>query len=168
MAVAADFRRDSTNTLWIPHLFYFAQSARRCSFSDRGRKGMDSIKIEKRRTGKIEPGTLFRISDIHGRARLVSDFALFRAVYWQIYDEFLDSSDHQVVVEWVFQYDRRTTGYDPEPGSRGGDDSHFPKLRSKTGAEIPRRVACTRRSLGSRAFRHNALALVFCGPSGLC
>jgi len=80
----------------------------------------------------------------------------------QIYDEFLDASNHQVPVEWVFQYDRGTASHDPEPGGRGWDGSHFPEFRSKDGAEIPRGYTSTRGSVGPSVVGNNSLARV-CG-----
>ena len=123
---------------------------------------MDSDGVEQRRTGKVETSPIFRARDINEWPRLVSDLALFGADGRPIYDEFLDASNHQVPVEWVFKYDRRTAGYDPEPGGRSRDGSHFTQFRSKTGAEIPRGVASTRRSLDSFSHGHNSFAFV-CG-----
>ena len=130
---------------------------------------MDSDGIEKRRAGKIEAGPVFRVSNINERPRLVSDPALFGADDRQIYDEFLDASNHQVPVEWLLQYDRGTACHDPQPGGRGRDGSDFPQFRSKNGAEIPRSYTNTRGSVGASPLGHNSLARVCSGaliPSG--
>src|SRR6202040_575487 len=123
---------------------------------------MDSGGIEKRTTGKFATSPIFRACHINEPPRLVPSLALFGPDGRPIYDEFLDASNHQVPIEWILQYYRRTAGHDPEPGGRSCDGSHFTQFRSKTGAEIPRGVASTRRSLGSRANGHNSFAFV-CG-----